>query len=96
MARTQTRSARPRTPGIPATERIPRWAPLALYAVATLLLFREAIFTGAGLLGIDSMALSYFARDFYTDAVRSGTFPLWDPLVLGGLPFVEGMHGDIF
>lgn len=96
MARTQTRPARPRTPGIPATERIPRWAPLALYAVATLLLFREAIFTGAGLLGIDSMALSYFARDFYTDAVRSGTFPLWDPLVLGGLPFVEGMHGDIF
>ncbi|MGH7505271.1 MAG: hypothetical protein ACRELX_06455, partial [Longimicrobiales bacterium] len=25
-----------------------------------------------------------------------GSFPLWDPLLFGGLPFVEGMHGDIF
>src|SRR5690606_16554243 len=22
--------------------------------------------------------------------------PHWDPLLFGGLPFVEGMHGDIF
>ena len=77
-------------------ERVPRWAPVVLYAAVTILLFREAIFGGAGLLGVDTMALSYFARDFYTDAVRSGVFPLWNPYVLGGLPFIEGMHGDIF
>jgi hypothetical protein len=30
--------------------------------------------------------------------VRAGfhRFPYWNPLLFGGLPFVEGMHGDIF
>ncbi len=96
MARTKTRTSKQAVPSAPVHERVPRWAPVVLYAAVTVLLFREAIFTGAGLLGQDSMALSYFARDFYTDAVRSGVFPLWNPFVLGGLPFVEGMHGDIF
>ncbi|MGH7444368.1 MAG: YfhO family protein [Longimicrobiales bacterium] len=97
MARKQTTAVKQRAPSARVPhERVPRWVPVVLYAVVTVLLFREAIFTGAGMLGIDSMALSYFARDFYTDAVRSGVFPLWNPLILGGLPFVEGMHGDIF
>ena len=97
MSTTRKRSGRQKRATVsPAAGAVPRWAPVVLYAAVTLLLFREAIFMGAGLLGTDSMALSYFARDFYTDAVRSGTFPLWNPLVLGGLPFVEGMHGDIF
>lgn len=96
MSATKSRTTRRPPAASPGVERVPAWAPPVLYALVTLLLFREAIFTGAGLLGIDTMALSYFARDFYTDAVRSGGFPLWNPLVLGGLPFVEGMHGDIF
>jgi hypothetical protein len=76
---------------------IPRWLPIAAYAFVTIVLFREAIFTGAALMGTDTYFLSYFARDFYTDFVREvGRFPLWDPLLFGGLPFVEGMHGDIF
>ncbi len=77
-------------------DRIPAWLPPALYLFATLVLFREVVF-GAPLLGRDTFALSYFAREFYTDFVReTGRFPLWDPYVLGGLPFVDGMHGDIF
>ncbi|HEU5209173.1 MAG TPA: YfhO family protein [Longimicrobiales bacterium] len=96
MNATKARTAKRATAPASAVERVPAWAPPVLYALATLLLFREAVFTGAGILGIDTMALSYFARDFYTDVVRSGTFPLWNPLILGGLPFVEGMHGDIF
>lgn len=96
MSATKSRTARKATTTAPAAERIPAWAPVVLYAFVTLVLFREAIFTGAGILGRDTLELSYFARDYYTDAVRSGVFPLWDSLILGGLPFVEGMHGDIF
>jgi len=96
VSATKSRTAKKASTPEPAVERVPAWGPPLLYALVTLLLFREAIFTGAGILGSDTMALSYFARDFYTDAVRSGAFPLWNPLILGGLPFVEGMHGDIF
>jgi hypothetical protein len=78
-------------------EPIPVWAAPALYAIVCVLLFREVIFGGATLLGVDSLALSYFARDFYTQFVQAtGRFPLWNPLLFGGLPFVDGMHGDIF
>ncbi len=76
---------------------IPRWLVPLGFLLPTLLLFREFLLEGAPLLGTDTYALSYFARDFYTSFVQStGRFPLWDPLILGGLPFVDGMHGDIF
>lgn len=78
-------------------ERFRSWMAPALYALVTLILFREFVFGGAQLLGVDTQALSYFARKFYTDVVHAtGHFPLWDPMLYGGLPFVEGMHGDIF
>ncbi|MGH7506918.1 MAG: hypothetical protein ACRELX_14770, partial [Longimicrobiales bacterium] len=101
MSRADVTSRRPRPkpqrPAQGSEAGLPRWLPAAAYAFVTLVLFREAILTGAPLLGRDSYALSYFARDFYTDFLRGvGSFPLWDPLLFGGLPFVEGMHGDIF
>ena len=76
---------------------IPRWVPPVVFALATVLLFPEVFFAGNHLFGTDTIGLSYFARNFYTDYVRNmGAFPLWDPTILGGLPFIEGMHGDIF
>lgn len=76
---------------------IPAWAPVAAFAAATVVLFPEFFFSGGLLLGVDTYALSYFARDFYTNAVQeTGQFPLWQPLLFGGMPFVDGMHGDIF
>jgi len=76
---------------------ISAWLPPLAYAAITALLFREVIFQGALLLGTDTFALSYFARQFYTSFVTTmGRFPLWNPLLFGGIPFVDGMHGDIF
>ena len=80
-----------------AEKELPRWAPFAVYALATVALFPEFFFTGTSLLGMDSMALSYFARNFYTEFVQGlHRFPLWQPYLFGGLPFIDGMHGDIF
>ncbi len=76
---------------------LPGWAPPVIYAVAVLALFHEVFFSGGHLLGNDTLALSYFARDFYTHYIHTQhRFPLWDPLLFGGIPFVDGMHGDIF
>ncbi|MEE8550762.1 MAG: hypothetical protein V3T08_05860, partial [Gemmatimonadota bacterium] len=76
---------------------LPGWAPYALFAVLTVVLFREFIVSGGLLFGTDVVALGYFARKFYADFVTGpGTFPLWNPFIFGGLPFVDAMHGDIF
>ncbi len=76
---------------------VPRWIVPVVYAIAVLVLFREFFLAGGWLLGTDTYALSYFARDFYTNFVHeTGRFPLWQPFLFGGMPFVDGMHGDIF
>lgn len=79
-----------------ASAEIPRWLPPVLYALVTGFLFREVIF-GDRLLGLDNLELGLFARDFYTDFIRNfHRFPVWQPLLYGGMPFIDGMHGDIF
>jgi hypothetical protein len=98
-----TKGARKATPrGRPAVTaatmpQVPGWLAPLVYALITVVLFREFFFGGTSVLGHDSLALSYFARNFYTEFVQTyHRFPWWNPLLFGGLPFVEGMHGDIF
>src|SRR5687768_16563251 len=95
--RDRTPPPQPRTAAPVVRPDLPAWVPAAVYALVTVLLFREFFFAGTSMLGMDSIALSYFARNFYTEFVQSfQRMPYWDPLLFGGLPFVEGMHGDIF
>jgi len=80
----------------PLTPTLPAWVPAVVYAAVTVLLFRDFFFSGTAMLGTDSMALSYFARSFYTEFVQQfHRMPYWNPLLFGGIPFLEGMHGDI-
>ena len=72
---------------------IPRWVPLVLYGVVTLFLFREFVFSRDMLYGSDTLALGYMVREFYANAVAGGSFPLWNPIILGGTPFVESLAG---
>src|SRR5688572_30345498 len=84
-----------RSPAPPSE--IPAWLPPVVYALVTIILFREFFFGGARLLGTDTLELGYFARNFYTEFVQQfHGFPVWNPLLYGGLPFIDGMHGDIF
>lgn len=73
---------------------IPGWLPPLLFGVVTLLLFREFAFSDRMLYGGDTLSLGYMAREFYADAVtQSGVFPRWNPLLLGGTPFLESLAG---
>jgi hypothetical protein len=87
----------PRRAAPPPPRVFPAWAVPLAYALVCIIIFREFVLGPDNVLGSDTQALSYFARHFYTTFVSTfKTFPLWDPLVFGGLPFVDGMHGDIF
>ena len=72
---------------------IPGWVPPVLYGVVTIFLFREFVFSRNMLYGSDTLALGYMAREFYANAVSGGGFPLWNPIILGGTPFVESLAG---
>lgn len=71
----------------------PGWVPPALYAVVTLALFRAFVFSGDMLFGADTEGLGYMARAFYAEALKGGDFPLWNPIILGGTPFLESLAG---
>ncbi len=72
---------------------IPPWVPAVLYGVVTLFLFREFVFSRDMLFGTDTLALGYMAREFYASAMSGEGFPLWNPIILGGTPFVESLAG---
>jgi len=72
---------------------IPKWLPPVLYGLVVLWLFRDFVFSDHMLYGSDTLSLGYMARKFYADALRMGVFPLWNPLILGGTPFIESLAG---
>ena len=73
------------------------WA-AAVYALFALLLGYPAL-GGRFLVNphSDQYIAGYAFREFGADFLsRTGSFPLWNPYLFGGMPFVAGMHGDIF
>lgn len=74
-------------------ENLPRWLPVAVFAAVTLFLFRDFVFSAAMLYGGDTEAMGYMARAFYAEQLASGNFPGWNPLLLGGTPFLASLAG---
>jgi hypothetical protein len=73
---------------------IPGWLPPVVFTALTLWLFREFVFSDRMLFGNDTLSLGYVAREFYAEALKQmGTFPLWNPRILGGTPFLEALSG---
>src|SRR5215208_8526500 len=73
------------------------WASL-VYAGATLLLGYPAL-AGQFLVNprSDQYIIGYAFREYAAQSLRAGNgFPLWNPYLFGGVPFVAGMGGDIF
>src|SRR5687768_14384303 len=73
------------------------WASL-VYALGTLSLAYPAL-AGKFLVSThsDQYIAGYAFREFAASTLRaSGTFPLWNPYLFGGMPYVAAMHGDIF
>lgn len=73
------------------------WASL-VYAAATLALGYQAL-ARKFLAGphSDEYIAGYAFREFGAATLReTGSFPLWNPYLFGGMPFVAAMHGDIF
>lgn len=87
---------RPPTP-VPAPRFATAWTAL-VYALATMTLAWPAL-AGKFLVNpnSDQYIAGYAFREFAASWIRVGQgVPLWNPYLFGGLPYVAGMHGDIF
>ncbi|HEY6088468.1 MAG TPA: hypothetical protein VD771_01640, partial [Gemmatimonadaceae bacterium] len=85
------------TAALPAPRFAFGWASLA-YAVATLSLGYPALL-GKFLVNphSDQYIAGYAFREFAASALKAtGHFPLWNPYLFGGMPYIAAMHGDIF
>src|SRR5215208_2462052 len=91
----------PQSANEPAALPAPRfafgWAAL-VYGFATLSLAYRAI-AGQFLVNphSDQYIAGYAFREFAATTLRTaGHFPLWNPYIFGGMPYIAAMHGDIF
>ncbi len=87
-----TRDARARQP------RYARTAAALIFVACAFTLAHPAL-GGLFLINPDSdqYLAGYAFREFAAQSLRSGEgFPLWNPYLYGGLPYVAAMHGDIF
>ena len=94
MSRQPERAAAP----VPPAPRFAMgWAAL-VYALATLILGYPALLGQFLVPLVSDQYLAGFAfREFGAEVLReTGGFPLWNPYLMGGVPFVAGMGGDIF
>ena len=75
---------------------VPRWAPWVLFPALGIVLFASFIFSDAMLVGTDTLSGGYHARALYSEAIEElGRVPLWQPEILGGTPYVDGLSaGD--
>lgn len=75
-----------------------KWAFFAIYLAVTVFLFREFLFSGGTMLfGSDTIPDGVYTRSYYKDFhAQFGGIPRWNPFILGGLPFIDAMHGDTF
>src|SRR6202011_2875743 len=103
MAQLRERSPRqaPNSADTSAAPPAPRfalgWAAL-VYALSTLSLGYPALF-GQFLVNprSDQYIAGYAFREFAASTLRAtGSFPLWNPYLFGGMPYIAAMHGDIF
>ena len=84
-------------PVLPAPRFAAGWAALT-FALCTLVL-AYPVFTGQFLVNpnSDQYIAGYAFRLFGAQSLAAGHgFPLWNPYMFGGLPYVAAMHGDIF
>ena len=74
-----------------------KWIFFAVYFIATIFLFRSFLFDDVMLFGSDTVPDGIYTRQYYKDFhAEYGGIPKWNPLILGGMPFIDAMHGDTF
>ncbi len=72
------------------------WIVLA-FLVLTLILYARVLSPQWMIAATDQLTAGVFFREFQARVLRHlHTFPLWNPYIFAGLPFIDALHGDMF
>ncbi|HHS50627.1 MAG TPA: hypothetical protein ENN07_05875 [candidate division Zixibacteria bacterium] len=72
------------------------WPFVFFFLWITTFFFSKFIFGGGMLFGTDTLGLGYFAHNYFKEHIAQfGSYPLWQNLLHGGMPFHAGLHGDV-
>ena len=67
----------------------------ALLGLFSLLFFFDTIFPGKAFVFRDFYRYFYPYKKFASECIRSGVFPLWNPLSACGTPFFAGLQSQV-
>jgi|GEM_PF-283833 len=72
------------------------WVLLGL-SVLVLVLFINTLIKGHLIYGSDQLISGFMFKTFAAESLKAtGEFPLWNPYIFGGFPYVDALHGDVF
>ncbi|MFH2035299.1 MAG: hypothetical protein ABIJ45_02760 [Candidatus Zixiibacteriota bacterium] len=70
---------------------------LVIMLLGVIILFKDFIFSDKMLYGSDMINAGIFFRSFYVNYFHTtGTVPVWNPYIFGGMPYIDAFHGDIY
>ncbi len=69
---------------------------IAILGALTLLYFYKVLSPNVMIQATDQLSAGIPIRQFQANELHHLRFPLWDPYLFSGIPFVDAMHGDIF
>ncbi len=69
---------------------------IIILAVLALIYFYKVLSPNVMIQASDQLSAGIPIRQFQANQLHHLRFPLWDPLLFSGIPFVDAMHGDIF
>jgi hypothetical protein len=74
------------------------WYPYVFYLLVCLCIFFPvtAMKPGTYLFGWDTLDAEYFAKSYFSNQVRHGTIPFWDPYLFGGYPYGATILSNLF
>jgi hypothetical protein len=73
------------------------WIVLFLIGLLTLICFRNVLSGERMIYGSDQLIAGYMFKSFAKDYIASHqSFPMWNPYIFGGLPYIDAFHGDVF
>ena len=70
---------------------------IIVFAILSVLFWRKIVLPGHLIYATDQITAGLLFRQFETWAFRTfHQFPLWDPYIFAGIPFLAGQHADLF
>ncbi len=68
-----------------------------LLLILTLVLFYKVLSPSTMIMATDQITAGIFFKAFAAKVIKHfHMFPLWDPYIFAGIPYIDAMHGDMF